>query len=220
MAHLTTVSPCKKIVGAGLVAISFIAASAAISLPQKLPDNAKHPVRAEQQNPRWRDNLIEQLLHGDIVFRRGVGDISDAISATQGAVRGQRTTWTHVGIVTQIRPGGDLYIAHAVDSGVLLDSPRTFFSDQEASAGTRIKGTKTSEAAATKAQQYLGRPFDNGFSLANENELYCTQLLIMAFRDAGAPLKMPLRQLPLLLEPVAMPDDLFKALDDHYSKDL
>lgn len=198
----------------GLAAGAMIAAAALAVLPLQpaVAVALSQPVSAEPAG--WRDALISHLQPGDVVFRRGIGDISEAIAAMQGFVRRQSTTWSHVGVVTQIRPDGPLYIVHAIDRGVVLETPTQFFAATEASAGTRIQGNKTTEAAAQAATRYLGRSFDDDFSLSDNGErMYCAELFVVAMRDAGASVKIEPRKVPMISDPVIMPDDLFTALE-------
>ncbi|WP_415033306.1 YiiX/YebB-like N1pC/P60 family cysteine hydrolase [Azonexus sp.] len=198
----------------GLAAGAMIAAAALAVLPLQpaVAVALSQPVSAEPAG--WRDALISHLQPGDVVFRRGIGDISEAIAAMQGFVRRQSTTWSHVGVVTQIRPDGPLYIVHAIDRGVVLETPTQFFGLTEASAGTRIQGNKTTEAAAQAATRYLGRSFDDDFSLSDNGErMYCTELFVVAMRDAGASVKIEPRKVLMISDPVIMPDDLFAALE-------
>lgn len=198
----------------GLAAGAAIAAATLAVLPLQpaVAVALSQPVSAEPAG--WRDALISHLQPGDVVFRRGIGDISEAIAAMQGFVRRQSTTWSHVGVVTQIRPDGPLYIVHAIDRGVVLETPTQFFAATEASAGTRIQGNKTTEAAAQAATRYLGRSFDDDFSLSDNGErMYCTELFVVAMRDAGASVKIEPRKVPMISDPVIMPDDLFTALE-------
>lgn len=198
----------------GLAAGAAIAAATLAVLPLQpaVAVALSQPVSAEPAG--WRDALISHLQPGDVVFRRGVGDISEAIAAMQGFVRRQSTTWSHVGVVTQIRPDGPLYIVHAIDRGVVLETPTQFFAATEASAGTRIQGNKTTEAAAQAATRYLGRSFDDDFSLSDNGErMYCAELFVVAMRDAGASVKIEPRKVPMISDPVIMPDDLFTALE-------
>lgn len=198
----------------GLAAGAAIAAATLAAWPAQ-PAAAvalSPPVSAEPAG--WRDALIPDLQPGDVVFRRGLGDVSEAIAAMQGLVRRQTTTWSHAGLVTQIRPDGPLYIVHAIDRGVVLETPAQFFSAAEASAGTRIRGNQTTLEAAQAATRYLGRPFDDGFLLSDNGErMYCTELLVVAMRHAGAGLEIEPRKVPVISDPVIMPDDLFVALE-------
>jgi len=168
---------------------------------------AVFPVAAED----WRKLLIDSLKPGDVVFRRGNGDISDAIAIVQQIVRGYETRWTHVGVVHQIRPGGSLYVIHALEQGVVLDTPELFFSEGEALAGSVVRGDVV---VAHEAAQMLGRSFDRAFIESDGGELvYCTELVTLALDAAGFSVRVKRRVVPVgLNEPVVFPDDLFDAI--------
>lgn len=158
----------------------------------------------------WRQSITADLQPGDIVFRRGVGAVADAVAAASFSSSG-RANWTHVGIVAQPVAGGPLYVIHAIDDrGVVMDPPERFFLAAEASAGgfVRIEG---GEGVARIATRYLRRPFDASLSLSDHEALYCTELVSVAMREAGLRLDAPLRKLPMS-EPVIFPDDLYRAL--------
>jgi len=159
----------------------------------------------------WRAVLIDSLKPGDIVFRRGQGGISETIATAQQWVRGQKTRWTHAGIVHQIKPGGPIYIIHAVERGVTLDTPAAFFSATEALAGTVMSGDTR---LAHEAAQLLGRPFDEAFVESDGGErVYCTELVTLAADAAGIPIPVKRRMMPVALrEAVILPDDLAEAL--------
>lgn len=46
--------------------------------------------------------------------------------------------------------------------------------------------------------------------MSEQDRLYCTELVVVALRAAGAAIDPPLRRLPLVSEPVLMPDDLYR----------
>lgn len=173
-----------------------------------LPGDSRFPVAAEVES--WQRSVIDRLLPGDIVFRRGVGPLADAVAAASFSSAG-RARWTHVGIVAQPVAGGPLYVVHAIDGrGVIIDTPENFFSSKESSFGDfiRIQG---GVGVAEVAMRYVGRPFDASFSMADQTALYCTELILVSMHEAGAtPLVQP-RRLPLISE-VFLPDDLANAL--------
>lgn len=159
----------------------------------------------------WQGRLVSQLDHEDIVFRRGIGQISDTIAAVATSVTGRQTRWTHAGIAVRLRPNGKLYILHAIEErGVTLDTPERFFAPTEAIAGDsrRIKrGAQVAQAAL----QFLGRPFDTSFSLAEQDSIYCSELVWLALQDTGIQPEVQLRNVPIVGKSV-FPDDLIDAL--------
>ncbi len=188
--------------------LSWLTLAAAVFL---LPYSGDGGVQAAVEPTAWRQPVIADLRHGDIVFRRGVGPVADAVAAASFSSVG-RAQWTHVGIVAQPALGGPLYVLHAIDDrGVVLDPPERFFSAAESAAGSfvRIDG---GEGVARMAMNYVGRPFDGSLSLSDRQEaLYCTELVYVSMFHAGIRPKVALRKLPLT-EPVMFPDDLHRAL--------
>lgn len=158
----------------------------------------------------WRQSITTDLRSGDIVFRRGLGAVADAVAAASFSTAG-RAQWTHVGIVAQPVAGGPVYVVHAIDDrGVVMDPPERFFSAAEASGGSFVR-VEGGEGAAKAALNFVGRPFDTLLSLSDHEALYCTELVSVAIRQAGKRMNVPLRKLPLN-EPVMFPDDLHRAL--------
>lgn len=190
--------------------LSWLTLAAAVFL---LPYSGDGGVQAAAAPTAWRQPVIADLRPGDIVFRRGVGPVADAVAAASFSSVG-RAQWTHVGIVAQPAPGGPLYVLHAIDDrGVVLDPPERFFFAAESAAGSfvRIDG---GEGVARMAMNYVGRPFDGSLSLSDRQEaLYCTELIFVSMFHAGIRPKVTLRKLPLI-EPVMFPDDLHRALRD------
>lgn len=166
------------------------------------------PAAAEPSS--WRQSVMADLHPGDIVFRRGVGPLADAVSAVSFSSAG-RARWTHVGIVAQPAPGGPLYVVHAIDGrGVVMDTPGRFFSSKESSEGGFIR-IENGASVAEAAMRFVGRPFDASFSMADQTALYCTELILVSMREAGVTLQVQPRGLPLVSE-VFLPDDLSDAL--------
>lgn len=135
------------------------------------------------------------ILHpGDIIFRRG----RDAVSAVVlAADRGSR--YSHVGIIVLI--GRLPAVVHALpeDAGhpegrVLVEAVGEFLAPERASemAVYRLRGSsgETSREAARHALRFARerRGFDGDFRLETPGELYCSELVWRAFREAGTDL--------------------------------
>lgn len=178
--------------------IRLIAAVAAIVLP----------LTGSAGQHSWSGPLISELQHGDIVYRRGVGAFSDLVARVGNA------QWTHIGIAVQVRPGGKVYILHAIEErGVTLEPPAQFFSPSQATAGIfqRFPG---GDRVADAAQRYLGKPFDLRFDLTDSSGVYCTELVMRALMDAEIGVFVPKRQIPMLSSPVIFPDDILGAVSN------
>lgn len=129
-----------------------------------------------------RENSVPEaatLLSGDLVFRRGTSWRSAAVAAASEA-----GAFTHVGIVWIPSPG-DVRIVHAdPDGGVIVEPIARFLSAGKAShwdvrrprlsAQARVQGAET-------ALGHLGKVFDSRMSLEDDRELYCTELVLVAF---------------------------------------
>ena len=186
---------------------SWLIVAAALAL---LPLPGDGGVPAAIEPAAWRQLVTDGLLPGDIVFRRGVGALADAVAAASFS-SASRAHWTHVGIVAQPVAGGPLYIVHAIDDrGVVMDPPQRFFSAAESSAGSFVR-VEGGEGVARVVMGFVGRPFDASLSLSHSESLYCTELISVSMRHAGIRLDAPLRKLPLS-EPVMFPDDLHRTL--------
>lgn len=138
-----------------------------------------------------------ELQPGDLVFRLGGGLTSRAITTYD---RGGR--YSHVGMV--VDSAGHTMIIHAVpdehdsptDSDrVKLDLPEVFFDSFHALNGAVCRFADTD--AARRATDYVWRAyrrraaFDHDYDLTDTTRLYCCELIIHAFREAGAPLTLP-----------------------------
>lgn len=187
--------------------LPWLTVAAALTL---LPLPGDGGVPAASESFAWRQSVTAGLLPGDIVFRRGVGPLADAVAAASFSAAG-RARWTHAGIVAQLVAGGPLYVVHAIDGrGVVADAPQRFFSATESSAGNFVR-VEGGERAAHIALGFLGRPFDASLSTADQAALYCTELVFVSLRHAGVSLDVPLRRLPLSAS-VMFPDDLERML--------
>ena len=138
-----------------------------------------------------------ELRPGDLVFRLGGGLTSRAITTYD---RGGR--YSYVGLV--VDSAGQPMVIHAVpdehdspsDSDrVKMDRPEVFFDTYNALSGAVARHADAQ--AARRATAYAWRAyrrraaFDHDYDLADTTRLYCCELVIQAFREAGAPLTLP-----------------------------
>lgn len=133
---------------------------------------------------------LNQLDQGDLIFRRGRSAESYAVLAAD-----QYCQYSHVGMV--VFEKGILYVIHAVPGengekpafikkeriSEFLDFPKAaryavYRSDYDA---------KVRAKAARTALDFYRRKllFDNGYDLASDDKLYCTELVIKALQHAG-----------------------------------
>jgi len=166
-------------------------------------------VQAEAQ--AWRDRVVAAVRPGAVVARRGLDNdpITQAVLFGQGG--GQ---WSHVGIVVQLIPDGQIYIESAMPGvGTKLEKPEVFFSDEQASkAEVLLMPVDKVDAIQSAAKSLLGRPFDDQLALDDDGKkLYCTELVAMALQSAGVIKDLPMRSVPFLTQKVIAPDDLVAA---------
>jgi len=205
MVHPSKLIPIAALAGA--VFVLFGDSDDAVANPLQVSVSRQQATVAD-----WRPALIADLKHGDLVFRRGVGPVSESIALAIASTTGRAPGMTHAGIAVQIRPGGPVHILHAIeDRGVTLEPPERFFSSLEAGAGTAIRIEKGGEVSDA-AMRYLGRPFDTRFEMSTDGVIYCTELVALALRDAGTGIEVPMRKVALMPERIIFPDDLIAAV--------
>lgn len=132
-----------------------------------------------------------KLQAGDIVLRCGTGIESRAVRFAD-----QDGVYSHIGIV--VDSAGSMMIVHAVpgepdfegdEDRVKMESPEKFFSNMNASSGEvlRTDDPIAATAAANKAMSFYKRRllFDHDYDDTDTTLLYCTELVLLAYKDAG-----------------------------------
>jgi hypothetical protein len=129
------------------------------------------------------------LRNGDVVFIRGRTWRSLLVRLAETSC-----DFSHVGIVRIV--DGAPYVVHAAPEAktVLLESAADFLSPSNVdSAGVyRLKrDPRRAEEASRNALRYFERkiPFDRRFDIRNGDELYCTELVWLAFKSVGVDLE-------------------------------
>lgn len=131
------------------------------------------------------------LRAGDIVFRRGLGAMSHAVTT---ADRGGK--YSHVGVVAD--SCGVLMVVHAVPGEldyegdvdrVKMDTPERFFSTAYAAIGEVFRpqdSVRATQVAAQALEVYKRRVmFDHDYDDTDTTKMYCTELVTFALRRAG-----------------------------------
>ena len=131
------------------------------------------------------------LRTGDVVFRRGSGVTSHAVIALD-----RQGEYSHVGIV--VDSAGVKMVVHAVPGEpdyegdpdrVKMDPPEKFFSTINAQLGEvcRPKDSLVALRAAEEALKIYRRHtlFDDSYDENDTTSMYCTELVVYAFRKAG-----------------------------------
>jgi len=129
-----------------------------------------------------------------LVFRKGRSIESFAVYLAD-----EEKAFSHVGMVYILN--GKPHIIHAVpgESGsqpewIKMEVPEEFLAPEKASAFAVYRSIFSSqeldrvarEAYTFYIQKYL---FDNKYDLKTDDHLYCTELVLKAFRNAGFPLE-------------------------------
>ena len=132
-----------------------------------------------------------QLQAGDIVLRCGTGIESRAVRfADNGGV------YSHIGIV--VDSAGTMMIVHAVpgepdfegdEDRVKMERPEKFFSSMNACSGEVLRTSDKNAAsiAADRAKGFYRRniKFDHDYDDTDSTRLYCTELVLLSYKDAG-----------------------------------
>ena len=161
-----------------------------------------------------------ELKTGDVVFRRGGGFTSQAVLAAD-----RNGNYSHIGIV--VEEGGEMMIVHAVPGEpdfdgdvdrVKMDTPERFFSSEYASIGEicRPIDSMTAINAAVEAYRVYKRNvlFDHDYNDADTTKMYCTELVVHAFKKAGITLIGPERhevRLPIVNINCIVPSDIHES---------
>ena len=132
-----------------------------------------------------------QLQAGDIVFRQGESFDSQAVLTAD-----RSGCYSHIGIV--VDSCGWPMIVHAVPDEpdfegdidrIKMDRPEVFFLRSRAAIGEvmRAKATEAALQAAETAQHLYRKhlPFDHEYDDSDSSKMYCTELILYAYRQAG-----------------------------------
>ena len=138
-----------------------------------------------------------ELRPGDLVFRRGTGLTSHTV-----LIADNNGNYSHVGIIAD--SAGVMMVVHAVPGEpdfegdpdrVKMEPPEKFFSSLNASLGEVCRPTDSlmGRRAAEAAMDFYHRHplFDHHYDSEDTTRMYCTQLVIEAYREAGCQLTGP-----------------------------
>lgn len=158
-----------------------------------------------------------KLHSGDVVFRRGMSLTSHAVIAADA-----QGNYSHVGIV--VDSAGKKMIVHAVPGEpdfdgdvdrVKMDVPEKFFSSEYASKGEVCRPTDetmAAKAAQTALRLYNKRVlFDDDFDDSDTTKMYCTELIVYAFKHAGTDISEGRRHkvdIPIIKADCILPSDI------------
>ncbi len=137
--------------------------------------------------------ILTELNNGDLIFRKGRSLESFAVCLAD-----EEKEFSHVGIV--ILHNGKPFVIHAVpgksdgvEDFIKLERVEAFLTPEKASAFAVYRPEFETEirnrASETALQFYQSKcTFDYAYDIKTESKLYCTELIIKAFREAGVEL--------------------------------
>jgi hypothetical protein len=157
------------------------------------------------------------LQDGDIIFRRGGDLMAASVLAADGSAR-----FSHVGLILLAGENGGegALVIHAMPSedgaegGVIAEPLAEFLAPAAAAdhAIYRLRALTPGQKARLRAVALgqVGRPFDYDFRLSDPGAVYCSELVLRAFAEAGAGLDEGLREVHtvMMAEPAIAPDSL------------
>lgn len=136
----------------------------------------------------------DRFQTGDVIFRRGIGVLSQAVLAAD-----RDGAYSHVGLIWRTADGVSVIHVSVDDPPGSPDVARIeriedFLAADRASAYCvcRLVDDRTDAArgAVSVALGYVERraPFDSAFDLSTPDALYCTELVWRAYREVGVDL--------------------------------
>lgn len=161
----------------------------------------------------------ELFQTGDLVFRLGRTLQSTAIAGGSDATTGQRDGYSHIGIV--IRSDSAAMVLHIepeqhTEERLKIEHIEEFFSAERSLRGCVMRhgglDSLGRNAISEQSEQLLkkGIRFDHDYSLSESERMYCTELAMHLFQSVGITLCDEPRELPLIEEPVVLPNDIFR----------
>ena len=147
--------------------------------------------RNSREIKTFPDVTPDAFQDGDLIFRKGTGFFSDLFTKAGDSA----TPYSHVGIAYV--DNGQVFVIHTEANELTgkgsakIDKIEEFLGRENSlyAAVYRLKdnsqtyGKMAVEAAIGYAKQKI--PFDINFDLTTENELYCTELVYLAYKNAG-----------------------------------
>ena len=168
---------------------------------------------SETESGGWRLRFEEtDFASGDLIFRRGRSLVSRVVLAVDGGGE-----YSHVGLISVI--DSQVWVLHAVpaeesvqEGGVLAEPLSVFLSPDKAKAAGlyRARDTRAAAIAEKAAWSFVHAHinFDSAFDRSTPTELYCTEMVWRAYREAGIDLAPPD---PSLEEKYLLPSRLLRS---------
>lgn len=151
-------------------------------------------LRSNNLNPIQKSVLVRSKLNlqnGDLIFRRGTSIESQIILLTD-----QNSEYSHVGMIYRIND--KLFVIHTVPKEndidpeyIKLESIEEFLSGGKAARVGIYRLIQNSSEKINIASSYAYNCyikkycFDNNYNLVTDAQLYCTELIWKAYKQAG-----------------------------------
>lgn len=200
----------------GWKALVVIGLALTVGLSQSSTASARFTAQQHHVHPtiRLTAALQARLQDGDLVFRRSPDLTSWVIRA-----QSQHARFTHVGMI--VRHGDELFVLHALPTevthargGVRLERLSEFHAKRNAEdlALFGVRGLSPADRATVRryALAQLGKPFDSAFRYGEDDNMYCTEIVLKALAQVGIRADRLVPRVTVLLhdEGIAAPDDL------------
>ena len=138
----------------------------------------------QRENRRYSfdfDKLQAILIDGDIICRRGSGFLSDLIAD----ISTEDKRFSHVGIVRIV--DGFITVIHAEGSFnfkdcIVKEESLADFLRTARSVGIYRVIDFEGHLISSKVIEYLDKPFDWGFDIFNDENVYCTELVFIILK--------------------------------------
>ena len=171
-----------------IIAIVIVTLVAGVAIFALIYD--KNDEKQRVYHDRLSKKEIAELRTGDIILRRGFGVVSASIATS---LNGEFSV-SHCGIV-DVDSNGNVRVIHSVSSSLsdfdgLQDCTiKEFEHESKANSIMVVRFRDTADVPlanlAKTAQKYLDQkiPFDEGFDLSEQEEMYCSEMVWSAMNE-------------------------------------
>lgn len=160
------------------------------------------------------------VANGDVVFRVSAPDMVSRLIQEFSPIK--PALWTHVGVIHVPQgPHGSLShqasgaeVIHAMPEVGVIRQGLAAFAAPDQSQGLALLRPRQPQTAAQisiNARTLVGLPFDNRMRLSDTHQIYCTQLIAMAWlgRARVQTSDISTLRVPMYPEPIIHPDSLY-----------
>ena len=159
-------------------------------------------------------NNFKSVQNGDLVLRCGRSMESYAVYVTDS-----NSEFSHIGIISI--ENSIPFVIHAVptkDNHIKKEKLNEFLNSENCSHFGIYRSNfslNTLNNVVNEAQSFVAQKieFDNDYNLETDSKLYCTELILKAFKNAGIPLKIEAKEIDLILgkHAIILPSEFTKS---------